>query len=117
MTNPDAPTPAQQRRAERDQYISALFGNVPEGCVCQDTSSPDFSYCMCLRQEQVARRYALHPTLPAPPLTPEQREWLAAEADYFGEGAYPRAQSLSLNDAELCGTLLSAWSDYVSGQI
>jgi hypothetical protein len=67
--------------------------------------------CICGNNERVLRAYAKGEDLP--PMSEAQRIWCANEADYAGEGAYPRQEGIKLNDKDLAAWVLSAWNDYV----
>lgn len=68
--------------------------------------------CCCGDQERVLRAI-IAGTYPHLPMTPEQRQWCAQEADSAGEGSYDAAELLKLDDVALARTVMQAWNDYV----
>jgi hypothetical protein len=71
----------------------------PEGCACGD-------------DERALRRIAAR-QWPYGPMTQEQREWCAREADSAWEGSADYEDLILLPDRDLAADVLQAWNDYV----
>ena len=69
--------------------------------------------CLCGPEEKVLRAYIRGEALE--PMSEAERNWCCAEADRAGEGAYPKAEAVELDDRELARWVISAWSDYAKG--
>ncbi len=94
---------------ELEEY--ELFSSCPPQCICYEPEDRKDWPCVCSDTERFVRRYVY--SLPMPPMTPQQRAWLAEEADSAGEGAYHAEELLKLDDAHLASACLRAWADYV----
>lgn len=49
-----------------------------------------------------------------PPMTKEQREFFAEDADHCGEGVYSSVDLLLLSDKDLAKCVMNAWALYVN---
>jgi len=86
----------------------ALPGPYPafSGCACWDEQSDQA--CVCDAEEKALRLWA-YQKAPSP-MTPEQREWCAAEIDSVE--CHDREDYEGGTDAELAMGVLRAWQDF-----
>lgn len=77
---------------------------------CSDKFAQCSDFIACNTAERALRRYVAGDEMP--PLTPEQREELLADADYCGEGSFPREEAKDFSDKDLAKWTLDAWLEY-----
>ena len=92
-----------------DLERNAKFQDSP--CVC----NVGCDGCMCSTDERALRNIS-NRTWPHGPMTAEQREWCAREADHAGEGAYKYSDLIQMSDLDLAHDTLNAWEDYARSQ-
>ena len=86
-----------------------LFDNQEAGlCACFECKYP----CVCSHVERMVRNYSLGKL--TAPLSLEQRQELARDADWASEGDYTYIELMLMDDKQLCYATLDSWRMYVA---
>lgn len=86
-----------------------VFDGITVGC-CQAPCDG----CACDPAERVLRAYASNRYTGR--MTPVQRAWCVAQADWAGEGFYQREELEAMDDGDLAATVLEMWRLYCQSQ-
>lgn len=83
---------------------------VFDGVMVDCCMAPCAGGCMCTPAERVLRAYSDGRYKGR--MTPAQRIWCVAEADWAGEGMWREDNLEALNDGDLAATVLDMWRRY-----